>query len=70
MDYKSQVAALRARIDALRKIIDKGELDNYVAPKTIIEDLPIQTKHPSLDAEKLKKASELDALRSKLTKKK
>ena len=67
MDLKSRIDEIQARINRLRKIIEEGELENYREPEPVIEEPVKETK---VNEEQLKRASELDALRSKLTKKK
>jgi hypothetical protein len=40
MDLKSRIDEIQARIDALRKIIDKGDSDNYSEPEIEIKEQP------------------------------
>ena len=67
MDLQARIEEIQARINRLRKIIEQGELENYREPEPVIEE-PV--KEPKVNEEQLKRASELDALRSKLTRKK
>jgi hypothetical protein len=56
MDLKSRIDEIQARIDALRKIIDKSDSDNYSEPEIEVKEQP-----------KSKSAS--DDLKAKLLKK-
>jgi hypothetical protein len=66
MDLETRIKEIRARIDRLRKIIEQGELENYSEPETVVKEPVVETK---VDEEKLKRDSELNALKAKLMKK-
>jgi len=58
MDLKSRIDEIQARIDAMRKMIDKGDSDNYSEPEIEVKEQPKP------------KSSAADDLKAKLMKKK
>ena len=57
MDLKSRIDEIQARIDAMRKMLDKGESDKSSEPVAEVEEQP-------------KSKSSVDDLKAKLMKKK
>lgn len=65
MDYKAQVASLRARIAAVRKMIDTGE--PYNGPVVELEEQQKIVEKPKITVDK---KAEMDDIKAKLLGKK
>jgi hypothetical protein len=55
MDLKSRIDEIQARIDALRKMIDKGDSDNYSEPEIEVKEQPKPSAADDLKAKLMKK---------------
>jgi hypothetical protein len=55
MDLKSRIDEIQARIDAMRKMLDKGESDKYSEPEVEEQPKPKISSADDLKAKLMKK---------------